>query len=182
MVSWPTTLSIEEKRIRCIYKLLNGFMDADIRDLHIPGDIRTNMKTTLEIKGWNRNSYIPLETWSVIENKIFGWALTSQKLRVWFVKTEREEAVGIDLPSITRFLNDNRTGHDQELLCQKKGDACHKAFTLPEYSHEFILYQNIQSTDSHRYHSACLYVKPDAFAHPTYVGRMKTPVIVGRLL
>lgn len=44
MSSWDKDLKIEEARVRLVYQMLYGFLNEDIRTLHIPGDIRTGMK------------------------------------------------------------------------------------------------------------------------------------------
>lgn len=186
MVTWPDTLSIEESRLKCVYKLLHGLIEEDIRELHIPGDIRTRMKLELEIKGWNRNGWLPLETWSVIENQVLGWGWNSTKLQVWFVRYETEEALGVSLSSIQRYLHESKVMKRELLLCEGKY-GCRNSFEIAQHTNHWIVRQAIQATGDrkvHRYHSACLFVKPDAFKDATYLGKHKiqTEVLKPRLL
>jgi hypothetical protein len=173
MVGWIPTLAKEEQRMRCVYKFLNGLIDADIRELHIPGDIRTKIKTDIEIKGWNRNGLLPLETWSVIERGKEGWGFSSKKLQVWFVRAETEEALNIPMESIRLFMTQTLSG--ENFPCRCKG--CGVVFNLNRHTHPMIAWQDIQWTSDeeqesiHLYHSACLLVKKDAFPGCGYYGK-----------
>ncbi|GAI67015.1 unnamed protein product, partial [marine sediment metagenome] len=169
MPTWTGDLEIEEARLRVLYKLLHGLVDEDIRDLHIPGDVRTKLKEDLEIKGWNRNGWLPLETWSKLERGKPGWAWTSAKLNVWFVRGEEEEALGIRMEAIRDFLRETTIPLKEELRC-----SCGKPFVITKHDHPLLVKQGIQWTDhekSHKYHSACLFVEPEAFPMRHYLGR-----------
>ncbi len=164
MATWNESLGIEESRIRILYQLLHGFITDDLRHLHIPGDVRTNMKLELEIKGWNRNNWLPLETWSVLEQYVQGWAWKSGKVKVWFIRQETQEALGISMDVINKFLIDTKLSELEIYTCN-----CGKEFEIHSHEHPCIVRQSIQNTDRHTYHSACLFVKPDAFPY-TYLG------------
>ena len=139
MPTWPGDLEIEEARLRTLYKLLHGLLDEDIRELHIPGDVRTKLKEDLEIKGWNRNGWLPLETHSVLEKQKKGWAWASAKLNVWFVRAEMEEALGIPMEAIRSFLENTGLHRVIEIKC-----ACGRAFMVREHQHPLIIKQDIQ--------------------------------------
>lgn len=168
MPTWTGDLEIEEARLRVLYKLLHGLLEEDIRALHIPGDVRTKLKEKLEIKGWNRNSWLPLETWSVLEKENRGWAWTSVKLNIWFVRGETEEALGIPMEAIKEFLQETIIPKKEELRC-----TCGKPFNIIKHDHPLIIKQTIQWSNHgkrHKYHSACLFVEPKAFPMRHYLG------------
>lgn len=172
MPTWPSDLDIEEERLRVLYKVLHGLLEEDIRKLHIPGDVRTKLKKDLEIKGWNRNGWLPLETWSVLERKRRGWAWASVKLQVWFIRDETEEALSIPMEVIKTFLHKTVTVQVEKLRC-----TCGEAFTVTRHSHPLIVKQAIQWSnhkENHKYHSACLFVQPEAFPMRRYLGQPKT--------
>jgi hypothetical protein len=175
MGSWIRDLGIEEARIRVLYKLLHGLIIEDLRDLHIPGDVRTIMKKELEIKGWNRNGWLPIETGSVIESHRLGWGWQTGKIRAWFVRAETEEALGIDMNLIFKYLTETKLLIPEEFRC-----GCGASFELPKHKDPWLIRQSIQwsnnsDNDIHEYHSACLFVSPDAFNSQTYLlNRIKT--------
>jgi len=168
MPTWPDDLKIEEARLRVLYKLLHGLIDEDIRDLHIPGDVRTKLKRDLEIKGWNRNGWLPLETDSVLEKNKKGWAWASVKLNVWFVRAEEEEALGLPMEAIRSFLESTGMHRVTEIRC-----TCGRTFKVREHKHSHLIKQDIQWSNhkkNHKYHSACLFVEPEAFPMRHYLG------------
>ncbi len=178
MAIWVDDLGIEEKRIRVLYKLLHGLIIEDLRELHIPGDVRTIMKKELEIKGWNRNGWLPIETWSVLEQHILGWAGREGKIRAWFVRAETEEALGIDMNLINKFLNDTRLTLDENFRC-----GCGRLFELPRHEHPGIIKQSIQWSShnhQHEYHSACLFVIPDVFNSTTYLANQTISILANQ--
>jgi hypothetical protein len=169
MPTWAGDLEKEEARLRILYKLLHGLVDEDIRNLHIPGDVRTKLKRDLEIKGWNRNDWLPLETWGVLEKGKRGWTYNSVKLNVWFIRAETQEALGIPMEAIRNFLELTVTTQMEELKC-----ACGKVFIVTQYEHPLLIKQDIQWSNgkgNHKYHSACLFVKPEVFPMRLYHGK-----------
>ncbi|GAI68581.1 unnamed protein product, partial [marine sediment metagenome] len=90
-------------------------------------------------------------------------------LNVWFIRGETEEALGIPMEAIRDFLRETILPEKEELRC-----TCGKPFRIAEHNHPLLIKQAIQWSNhekSHKYHSACLFVQPQAFPNRTYLGK-----------
>jgi len=161
MQDFEKDLAKERRNIKEIFKYFSG-VDISHKKKHWDIRIEGQMKT------WLRNEYLPLETWSVIENNKKGWALDPKikEVSCIFRCPEKKESLVIRGDEIYKFMIAHRMETKEVIKCRH----CGKAFYLSKFEGYGIRRQTLQSTSKKEiascdYHSAMIEVDRRVFPH-----------------
>lgn len=159
MVDFEEDFNKEKKNIKVLFRIFRG---EDISEEKKDWDINIHF----QIKTWLRNGYLPIETWSVIEKEILGWAIkvSEESIVYVFMCPERKEILFIPHDEIYRFMLDHKADNSESIRCRH----CNKVFSLPVFKGDGIKVQQVQYTYRKRgwpggYHSAMVQVEPRVF-------------------
>ncbi len=176
MPSWEHGL----KREKATKKLIASLLREDVSNLRQYYDGIGFNGETWEIKTWLRSDLIPIETASVMERDIEGWALKELASLFWFVRVETNEALSVPGWAIKQFLDDSRMDTGVNLSCRQ----CEYTRLIRNYEHSEIHKYELQETKNKGkmlpYHSACLFVSPEAFPMQQRLSQ-GTPIAINTL-